>query len=297
MARTPLRITPGGVAATIGVMIVAAVCVRLGFWQLDRLEWRLERNRLIAERLALPAVPVASAELDTAGLAYRRVELRGEYDNARSFVLAGRAHGGAPGVHVITPLRLEGGGVVLVNRGWLPAPDAATVELAPYDVVGPVRLIGMAVPFFAPAAPREADARARTSTPVRVSDPDDEDAAAPVWFRPDAAAVRASLPYPVADFIVQALPEAATADDVASDGGAAGARAAAHPPGGPTRIGPPELDRGPHLSYAVQWFCFAAIAVIGWGVMVGKARRTAGRPPAAQAASRGSSPSGPASRP
>ncbi|HEX6940280.1 MAG TPA: SURF1 family protein [Longimicrobiales bacterium] len=285
MTRAPLRITPGGVAATIFVLGVAAGCIRLGFWQLDRLESRLERNRLITERLARPALAVTSAGLDTAGLAYRRVELRGEFDNARSFVLAGRAYQGVPGVHVITPLRLEGaGGVVLVNRGWLPAPDAATVDLKPHALAGPVQVTGIAVPFFAKAAAREADARARAAT-VRVpdiADRRDENAAAPVWFRPDDAAVRASLPYPVADFLVQALPEE-------------GADRAAAAPVRPTPLEPPRLDRGPHLSYAIQWFSFAAIAVVGWGILVGKARRAAGRDRPRPAPSRGAPPAGPAS--
>src|SRR5690606_10857588 len=94
MRNAPLRVTPGGIAATILVLIVAAVCVRLGFWQLDRLEWRTERNRAVAERLAQPTVPITSARLDTTGLTYRRVELRGEFDETRSFVLAGRTFQG-----------------------------------------------------------------------------------------------------------------------------------------------------------------------------------------------------------
>lgn len=252
MTSKPLRITPGAIAATILAFIAAGVCVRLGFWQLDRLEWRVEHNRVVSERLALPPLPVTSAALDTTGLAYRRVELRGAFDDARTFVLAGRAHQGMPGVHLITPLRLEGGGgVVLVNRGWLRAPDAATVHLEPSRVDGTVRLTGLAVPFFAKRASDDGERRDRSSAPIRVDHPGPDDRAAPVWFRPDDDAVRASLPYPVADFIVQALPEDA------------GEGAASQP----IPLEPPELDRGPHLGYAIQWFSFAAVALIGWGVV------------------------------
>lgn len=280
MSKAPLRITPGGIAATILVLVVAAVCVRLGFWQLDRLEWRTERNRILSERLALPVLPVASADLDTAGLAYRRVELRGEFDNARSFVLAGRAHGGVPGVHVVTPLRLEHGDVVLVNRGWLRAPDAATVDLRPHRVDGPVHLIGMVVPFFARRAPDDDGGRDAARYPIRVADPAADDGTAPVWFRPDDEAVRASLPYPVADFIVQAIAEEG-ADAVA---------------GQITPLGPPELDRGPHLGYAIQWFSFAAIALIGWGIVVARRLTTPPSSSAADNSRRSSAPSAPAAR-
>lgn len=264
--KRPLRITPGAIAATALMLLVVAVCVRLGFWQLDRLEQRTERNRLIEERLATPALTVSSAQLDTTGLAYRTVELHGEYDHARSFILAGRALGGRPGVHVVTPLRLEGdAGVVLVNRGWLHSPDAASVDLAPYrDETGPVRLRGMVVPFFQTlASTDDAGARERTTGSVRVEavrDADDE--SVPIWFRPDSDGVRASLPYPVADFIVQALPEEGAPDR-------------------PTRLPPPELDRGPHLGYAIQWFSFAAVALVGWGVLALR-REDRRRPTAAE---------------
>lgn len=247
MAKRPLHITPGGLAGSLFILLAAALCVRLGFWQLDRLEQRLERNRLIEERMVAPVLMLTSADIDTAGLAYRTVELRGEYDLARSFVLAGRAMDGSPGVHIVTPLRLENdGGFVLVNRGWLPSPDAASVDLAPYREIGPIHLHGMAVPFF-PSA--EADARERSSSTIRIAAEDDERTPHRVWFRPDDQAVRASLPYPVADFIVQALPQEGA-------------------PERPKRIPPPTLDRGPHLGYAIQWFCFAAVALVGWAVMV-----------------------------
>lgn len=253
MRNAPLRVTPGSIAATILVLIVAAVCVRLGFWQLDRLEWRTERNRAVAERLAQPTLPITSARLDTTGLTYRRVELRGEFDETRSFVLAGRTFQGMPGVHVVSPLRLENGDVVLVNRGWVRAPDAATVDLRPFRVEGPVRLTGIVVPFFPKRAPGEPDRRTGSGEAIRVAPQTADHDAAPVWFRPDDDAVRASLPYPVADFIVQALPEDGAGDADASQ---------------PIRLGPPELDRGPHLSYAIQWFSFAAIALIGWTIVV-----------------------------
>jgi len=143
--------------------------------------------------------------------------------------------------------------VVLVNRGWLRAPDAATVDLRPFRVEGPVRLTGIVVPFFPKRAPGGPDRRSGSGEAIRVARPTADPDAAPVWFRPDDDAVRASLPYPVADFIVQALP-----DDAAGD--ADGSQ--------PIRLGPPELDRGPHLSYAIQWFSFAAIALIGWTIVV-----------------------------
>lgn len=263
--RAPLYATRAGIVGTILAITVAAACIRLGFWQLDRLEQRRARNALIEERLSAPVVTLTTAPVDTAGLPYRRVELRGEYLIDDSFVLASRAYRGTPGVHVITPLRLDRGDIVLVNRGWLPSPDAATVDLSAYDVAGPVRLTGLARSFF---PKRRGDAPASARRPGNQPIRGDEAAtgrgdagshaagaadtgrtrAAPVHFHPDAATIRTALPYPVADFIIQALPEPGAPDR-------------------PVRLPAPELDEGPHLGYAIQWFSFATIALVGWLVL------------------------------
>src|SRR5690606_23431383 len=125
----PLSITRAGVAGTVLALAAVLVCARLGLWQLDRLEQRKQRNTAVAERLAGAAIALPDVPRDTSGLLFRTVELAGQYDVARSVVLRGRARAGAPGVHVLTPLRLPDGSAVLVNRGWVPSADAATIDL------------------------------------------------------------------------------------------------------------------------------------------------------------------------
>lgn len=241
----PLTITVSGVLGTIGVFFVAAVCIRLGFWQLDRFDQRDTRNARVAERLALPAVPLATSVDDTAGLGYRRVRVHGALDLDRSIVLAGRSHSGAPGVHLLTPLRLEDGTAVIVNRGWVPSPDGASIDLDAFHADS-IDGEGIIVPF--PAI--DGDAGEAGSTVAREFQR--------VWFRVDATALRRQFPYPVPGFEVRLLPRSAAESSA------------------PTRLEPPALDRGPHLGYAVQWFSFAAIFLIGWGAMV--VRRTAPAP-------------------
>lgn len=240
----PLSITVSGVLGTIGVFFVAAVCIRLGFWQLDRLDQRDTRNARVAERLALPAIPLEAAVDDTAGLGYRRVRVHGTLDVDRSIVLAGRSRAGAPGVHLLTPLRLGDGTAVLVNRGWVPSPDGASIDVHAFqaDSIGGE---GVIIPFAVIDA--GADATAKTAAPEFQR----------VWFRVDAAALRRQFPYPVPGFEVRLLPLSPTEFSA------------------PARLEPPALDRGPHLGYAVQWFSFAAIFLIGWGTMV--VRRTSTR--------------------
>jgi surfeit locus 1 family protein len=216
-------------------LIVATVCARLGFWQLDRLAQRQHRNAAVAERLAAPPLSAGAVGGDSTGLLFRRIELSGEYDSERAIVVAGRSYMGSPGTHLLAPLRLSNGQAVLVNRGWLPAPDAATVDLTPYEAQGAVRLEGIVLPFPAAGVPDEA-------APFRR-----------VWYRLEGEALRAQFPYPVAPFYVQALPEPGAPDY-------------------PVRLAIPELDDGSHLGYAFQWFSFAVIAVVGWGFLIFRRR-------------------------
>ena len=120
------------------VLAVTAVFVRLGVWQLDRLEERRAENRRARERLrrpplalGLPAVgagrpdarDTAVLSLRTDSMDRRRVVLRGRFDYGREVVLAPRSFGGTPGVYLLTPLVVGDSAAVPVLRGSMPAPD------------------------------------------------------------------------------------------------------------------------------------------------------------------------------
>ena len=74
----------------------------------------------------------------------------------------------------------------------------------------------------------------------------------------DPARLQDSLPYPVLPFILQQLPPSIGLYRPL--------------PPGLIRWPPPPLDDGPHLSYAIQWFCFAVIILVGSAVLLGKSR-------------------------
>ncbi len=261
----PLDLTRRGVLGTVAVLLVAGVCIRLGIWQLDRLEERQTRNAAIAERLEAEPVALTRAPRDTTGLAYRRARLEGAIDDDRALILAGRSLNGAPGVHVVSPVRI-GGGAVLVNRGWLPSPDAATADLDAVRLDGTVRVEGVLLPFpdvdvdVAPEGFRE------------------------TWFRFDGDGIRAQYRYPVSPLYLVATSRVETGEpgedggtgDGGETGGSGGATGAA-----PIPLDPPSLDPGPHLSYAIQWFSFAAVFLVGWTVLLvqGTGRTTDGDPP------------------
>ena len=243
-----LSLTRGGVLVGVLVVVVAAVCIRLGIWQLDRLEERRARNAEVEAALAAPPLLLDSATAlavaaEPSTYRYRRAAATGVWDERSSFLLRGRSHQGRPGVHLVTVLRLQPGGVaLLVDRGWLPAADATTADPRPYREPGRVEVQGAIHP-----APAGGEAG-------RVVEVEFDGVAFPTYQRLDPAVPQREYDLPVLPFYLERA---------ASPG-------AAEPPIGASA---PVLDEGPHLGYAVQWFAFAAIAVIGFGVVV--ARRPA----------------------
>jgi surfeit locus 1 family protein len=266
-----MALTPAGIVGTLALAAVVLLFLRLGFWQLARLAEQREVNAGIAARLDAAPIDDAGALQDTSALFYRTITLTGTYDNERAIVLPGRARRGLPGVHVLTPLRLtDRADAVLVNRGWVPSPDAATIDLGAVALTGPVTLTGLVLPF--PGRSESLGSRgAAADTGFRT-----------VWFSIDEPALRRQYPYTLLPATVQELPATAAAGSTAP--AASSPATAASPAAGTTRypaaLEPPQLDPGPHLGYALQWFAFALIGVIGWIALVLRSRGLPGaRPP------------------
>lgn len=235
----------------VGVL-VAATCARLGVWQLDRLAQRRAHNRVAAERLALP--PLALSESTATllasqpdGFRFRRVTAAGSFDFTRQLVVLAQAHAGLPGIHVVTPLRLSDTVAVLVERGWLPSPDGRSLDTA--WVAEPESTVAQGVLLRAEA--RRASASGADTWPRAV-------------LAPDPGAVGHAYPY-------RLLPLLLRRDSL---------------PAGVANLRPvpvPELSNGPHLSYAIQWFAFAVIALVGSSIVF--ARQGGTRSPLASSGS------------
>lgn len=223
-------------------VVLAAICVRLGFWQLHRLQERRERNALVTSRLRDSAVDPMSLPRDTALARFRRVRVSGVPDYAHELIYAVRTHNGSPGVNLLTPVRLPNSDTaILVNRGWVYSPDGVTIDPSKWHDRDST-FIGYAEEL--PSTPGATYANRPT-----------------VIARLSRDVVARALPYPVLPVYAIALDTGDTSDAATR----------------PARLAAPALDEGPHLNYAIQWFGFAAVALVGAGFVVKQQRDDASR--------------------
>jgi cytochrome oxidase assembly protein ShyY1 len=238
--------------AGLGLVIVVVVSfVRLGFWQLHRLDERHAYEDLVAERLAAAPAPLAevlSSHSDDDDR-YRRVVAEGTFDPGHEVILYGRTQGDQTGNHVVTPLILADGTAVAVDRGWVPLSDASPPLSDAAPPAGVVRVSGVLFPTEA----------------------DDAGAGSQRTFaRLNLPALAAQVPYPLAPAYL--LP------------------ASQDPPQARLPLIAPLPDPAespPHLSYAIQWFTFSAIAVVGFVILVRREYRRSRAPAAAAEAHAG----------
>lgn len=239
------------------VLVAVVVMVNLGGWQLGRMHDRQACNDVRRANAGAAPVPVSDVLVPGAGVDLidndafgcrgpiaRTVTAVGSYVVADEVIVRNRSLTGRAGVWVATPLRLEDGNAVLVVRGFVPSPGG--LDEVPSGVgppVGTVTVTGyvqgtQARERFGPADPSEG----RLASLARV----------------DVERVGRQLDYPLLPGFVQ-LAQSSPA------------------PGGPfpEPVPLPPTTDGPHLAYAVQWFAFSAIAVVGYPLVL---RRRA-RPP------------------
>src|SRR5687768_7354079 len=97
-----------------------------GFWQLSRLQERKDRNALVRARQDEPVAPIdeivsAADPTDVGGdVRFREASATGVYDEDAEVLVRNRSFDGAPGSWVLTPLVLDDGTALVVNRGWVP---------------------------------------------------------------------------------------------------------------------------------------------------------------------------------
>ncbi len=211
-------------------LIALAILIGLGTWQIQRLAWKEALIAEVAARAGGPAVVLPDPLADPAGLVYTRVRVAGRFLHEKELYIASRTLKGAVGFHVVTPLRLDDGRVVLVDRGWVPPEKQFPTARPEGQTAGAVEL--------------EAIVRRGGWTGLDLARPaNDPEDGLYVWFDLPTMALHAGLDGALTDVYL----EAAAAEN---PGG--------YPIGGRTRLDQPNN----HLQYALTWYALAAVLAV-----------------------------------
>jgi surfeit locus 1 family protein len=211
----------------------------LGQWQLRRANDAEAAAANFARRAFLPAFEVLPDANAVGDLRYRKVVLRGHYLPQVQVLIDNMTYEGRAGYHVLTPF-VATGGVVAVNRGFVPAP-ASRNELPVVAVSAEERAVRGRIETL-PVPALRLDTEDSGTGPVRV-----------VSF-PDAKDLGHAFGRPVADY--QILLDATERD-------------------GFTRAWEPSGIRAErNLVYAGQWFALSlATLVAALGLLIRSQRR------------------------
>ncbi|GAB3822347.1 SURF1 family protein [Tessaracoccus terricola] len=221
------------VALAVFLSLVAFACVKLGEWQLDRLEQRRASNETVVANEGLAPVPyrdvMGGPIADEAQ--WQRVELTGTY-TGEQFQVRYRNYDDSAGIEVAAVLTTLEGDELIVNRGFIPRqagqPDT---EVLPEPPAGEVAVMGY----------------------VHRDEQGDDTAVVPHEFKVrliNSEAIAESLGRELLPgYVILSTSSPANGEDLVP-------------------MEPPVLDEGNHFSYALQWFAFGAIAVIGIGVLI-----------------------------
>ncbi len=235
---------------TLLVLLGTALCIRLGIWQLDRLEQRRAFNSQVETMRAMPVLDLNKDGIDSIDeMEWRAVQVTGEYDFENQIAIRNQYNGNQYGYHLLTPLLFDPSTrsgqaptAVLVDRGWIPADGNSTpADWRKYDEAGEVTVTGqIRLGQSKPAFGGVADALPADGEKLEV------------WNNADVELIAYQMPYPTLKVYVQ--PDDDTAD--------------ATPP---IPFQPEiELTEGPHFGYALQWFTFADDFIHGLSILYTK---------------------------
>jgi len=247
MSRYRFALRPKWILSHLFVLALVVLMVDLGFWQLRRLHEKRSHNALVAARTDEAVAPLdrvltaGDTSGHTATVEFRRVTASGRYRPDQELLVRSRSLDGAPGSWVMTPLALDDGSAVVVNRGWI-------ANEGRFDAVPKA--------FRAPSGRVTVSGLLRRSETRGAYGPKDPTTGRLANLaRADVGRMAKQVPERLVPGWVQ-LQEQRPAGRNA-----------------PTPLPTPQLDEGPHLSYAIQWFLFSTIAVVGYPLIL---RRRAG---------------------
>ncbi|MBI2705106.1 MAG: SURF1 family protein [Actinobacteria bacterium] len=248
MARYRFLLSFRWIVLTVLVAFAVFTMVRLGEWQLDRLQGRRAANAVIDARQTSTPVPLASLARPGASQSqidetlWRQVTVTGTYRTDDQVLIRNRSNNTAPGFWVITPVVTSDGTAVAVNRGWIPvtvADGGSPDQYAP--PTGEVTVTGVAQ-------------RPEQRRGLEVADPDGKQAR---LSRVDIDRLQQQVPYGLAPVWVQMRAQQPAQAGVL-----------------PVKVEPPALDDGSHLNYAGQWFIYAGLTLVIYPMAIRRAAKS-----------------------
>lgn len=225
---------PRWIILTLVVVALVVTMINLGLWQLRRLDERKAFNSGVRGNLSAEAAPlgdVLTPQANPRDVEWRQVTVSGSYEADAQVLIRDRSLNSTPGFNVVTPLRLADGTFLAVTRGWIPGDRTA----APAPPGGTVELLG----------------RLRVTQQRRNSlekaDPDS--GVLDKLNRVDVARLDQQVEGDAVPMYLEVVASEPADPEVAL-------------------IPAPDLNDGPHLSYAVQWFLFTIAAIAGWFIAI-----------------------------
>jgi surfeit locus 1 family protein len=241
---------------TLLVIVALAVMVRLGLWQIDRYR---QRQAFVAQVRAMQEATPLVLDGSTAvpdnltGMEYREVSAVGTYDFENQVAIRNQvwtqSWGDEMGYSLLTPLVLEDGSAVLVERGWIPSQYSTPDSWRKFDEPDPVTVEGI---IRLPAS--EGEMGSLHDPPLA---PGQE--RLDFWIFVNIERLQDQLPYPLLPIYIECTPDG--------------------PQTSPPYCAEPVLDlsEGTNLGYAGQWFLYAVLLLLGYPIYLKKREAEAAR--------------------
>ncbi len=214
------------------MVFVAALAIALGDWQRHRAGEKSAAAALSSAAAREAPLDLAASGNDAIAVLYRTVHGSGEYDAAHAVLIDNKVRGGRPGYEVVTPFKLAGNRYVLVDRGWVAQGPTRKQLPSVQTPVGVVNIVGRA-----------------TTPPKRYLELKADTGEGALRQNLDIERIAAASGLTLLPFVVEQTDPVAPPDGLLRDW--------------------PLADFGieRHLSYMVQWYSLAALAVVLWLVL------------------------------
>lgn len=213
--------------------------VFLGFWQLERRDQKREFNATVVSRTDIPPAPIGDVLTPQANpdeIEWRVVSATGRFLADDEVTIINRSQDGTAGYSPLTPLLLADGQVVFVNRGFVPL--NVTSPQTPSETISVLGYLR------------------KTQKRGSLGAIDSTDASATEFHRVDLSLISRRIEQPSLPMYLQLIEQSPAQTEA-----------------WPAPANLPELDEGPHFSYAIQWWFFSLVAVTAWIVVVRRALR------------------------